>query len=162
MTTVTVTNMAELQRMLSKISGEGLKQAVQTAALKLAERAKPIMQRYPGPSHSPVLWSSPRQRAWWFATRRERGLPLEYTRLTDPMSKQLKYSWEVAALSNGAVLGTRMDGAEYVQSSKTQWGQHTATGWGTDEDAVKELERTGVMQAVVTAEIDSMVKRMLK
>ena len=159
MTTVNIGGMDELRRAMGRLSGPLLNQAMQRAGEKLAETAKRILMSYPGPSHQPVKWASAKQRRWYFAMRRAQGLPMEYTRMSDPMSQDLQHSWQVAKLPNGAMVGTRVGYASWVQAAESQSPQHKATGWGTDQQAIDELNRRNLIDKVVMAEVDSLVKK---
>ena len=163
MSDITVDNLDELQKRLARLSNPAFAQQIgQRAGRKIGEQLRYYLVKYPGASHSPVIWASRKQRAWYFANRQEMGLPLEYTRTSDPMSQKLGQSWTVAATSDGAIVGTRATYAPYVQSAAQQSAQHAATGWKTDVDAVGELERSKLIERIVLAEIDSLVKEMMR
>jgi len=133
------------------------------AALVIGEEVRDRIARYPGPAHSPVIWASQKQRRWWFAHRREKGLPFEYTRNSDPESQRLggsvtkDASWTVQPAKDGAVVGTRVTYAPWVQAAhKTPFGgpqtaQHKATGWVTDEQVARDVESSDVCQRAVEA-----------
>lgn len=133
-----------------------LRPAFKAALRAIGEELRGKLAQYPGHSHSPVLWSSARQRRFYFAMRREAGAPPKYTRNSDMMSQRLGPSWAVAAQGdNAVVVGTRATYAPFVQSAKQQIEQHRITGWKTDEQAIRELENSGVVERIVNAAIRS-------
>jgi hypothetical protein len=159
--TVEIDGFEEVQRLLAGLSGSGIEKAMQGAAFKIAQEAQTKLMHYPGLSNSPVKWASAKQRGWYFAMRRKRGLPAEYTRISDPMSQKLRQSWAVEKVGDtGAVVGTRVTYAPYVQGEDDQQPQHKATGWKTEKDAVEDLKARSVVERVVLAELDSYIKGM--
>jgi hypothetical protein len=159
MATIEIDGFDAVQRLLDGLSGRGIEQVMQSAALKIAQEARNRIMRYPGPSNSPVKWASRKQQMWYFAMRRKRGLDAKYTRISDPMSQKLRQSWAVEkAGSTGAVVGTRVTYAPYVQGQDDQQPQHKATGWETEKDAVENLKARNVVERIVMAELDSYVK----
>jgi len=104
---------------------------------------------YPGSSHSPVLWASERQRRYYFAMRREAGLSPKYDRGSDPMSKQLLSAWKISHHgATDALVDNQTNYGPWVQNEIYQSAQHKATGWITDEQAVKKVERSGDVEHV--------------
>jgi hypothetical protein len=104
---------------------------------------------YPGSSHSPVLWASERQRRYYFAMRYAAGLSPKYDRGTDAMSKQLLKTWKVSHHgSTDALVDNKASYGPWVQNEIYQSAQHKATGWITDEKAVKNVERSGDIETV--------------
>ena len=104
---------------------------------------------YPGSSHSPVLWASERQRRYYFAMRRAAGLSPKYDRGSDPMSKQLLNAWKVSHHgATDALVDNQTNYGPWVQNDIYQTAQHKATGWITDEQAVKKVERSGDVEHV--------------
>jgi hypothetical protein len=159
MAEIHVQGMDEVRRMLAKLTGPQLKLSMRRATRKIGEMLRNEMQQAPGPANSPVKWASKKQRAWYFAMRRQAGLPMEYTRESDPMSQRLLRGWTGQPHGeSGYIVGTRATYAPYVQSSEHQTEQHKATGWKTDEQAVEEIERSGVIKRVVEAEINSLLR----
>jgi hypothetical protein len=104
---------------------------------------------YPGASHQPVLWASERQRRFYHAMRRAAGLSPKYDRGTDAMSKQLLTGWKVSHHgATDALLDNKTSYGHWVQNDLYQSAQHKATGWITDEQAVKRVERSGDVERV--------------
>jgi hypothetical protein len=104
---------------------------------------------YPGSSHSPVIWASERQKRYYFAMRRAAGLSPKYDRGSDPMSKQLLNAWKVSHHgATDALVDNQTNYGPWVQNDLYQTAQHKATGWITDEQAVKKVERSGDVERV--------------
>jgi hypothetical protein len=131
-----------------KLDAARYDRALGSATMACGEQLRRYLIRYPGPAHSPVIWASARSRRFYFAQRRERGLPLRYSRQSDVMSQRLKLGWVVERHgTTGAVVGTRgITYARYVQSAQHQTAQHRATGWITDEQAVAKLKQSGAIE----------------
>jgi hypothetical protein len=109
-----------------------------------AESLRNRIAVYPGKSHSPVIWASEKSRRYYFAMRRQGGLPPNYTRNSDPMSQRLGPGWAVRKQGTAEyIVGNKSTYATWVQSAAQQSPQHKATGWKTDEQAVDELNRSG-------------------
>lgn len=118
--------------------------ALDATVLGAAESLRSRIAVYPGPAHKPVLWASAKARRYYFAMRREKGLPLEYTRQSDAMSQRLGPSWATRRAGQAVyIVGTRVTYAKWVQQESNQQRQHQATGWKTDEQAVEDLESSG-------------------
>jgi len=142
--TLRIEGLDQLRRKL----GRGVEPAISAATLAIAEEVRSEMGRYPGPSHSPVLWKSQKQKAAYFASRK--GLPLKYSRQSDPMSQRLGPSWFSAKHGSiGAKAATRVSYAPWVQSKERQSPQHAATGWRTDEQAIKRVVESGAVQRIL-------------
>lgn len=130
--------------------GVDLKPALKAATFAVGEHLRGKIAKYPGPSSSPVKWSSLKQKRWYFAMRAAAGLPLKYTRQSDPGSQRLGPSWATEHYGEtDAKVGTHATYAKWVQSSEMQWGQHKATGWVTDAEAVEQLKRDNVIEPIV-------------
>lgn len=146
MISLTITGLEELKRKY----GTDLKPALRAATFAVGEQLRTYLAKYPGPAHSPVKWASEKARRYYFWLRMSKGLPLEYTRNSDPLSQRLGPSWTVAHRGQtGTVVGTRVAYARWVQGSQWQTGQHKATGWVTDEQAVEQLQRSGKVGPIV-------------
>lgn len=116
------------------------------AWLAVGEEVRNAIATYPGPVALPFRWASPAQRRAVMAKRRELG---PYVRGSDAMSQRLGPSWTVQPLGMGAVVGTPATYGPYVQSAENQQPGHQATGWKTDEQAVREVEASGVIEEIV-------------
>lgn len=157
------TDLNKLTAALGQLTGPGLKAVIQRSALQIGHNLVERLQKRPGPAHSPVIWASKKQRAWYFAMRAAAGLSPRYKRVSDPMSQKIAQSWGVTKYGDtGAIAGNRATYAPEVQSSEQQSAQHAATGWKTDADAVEELDRGGVMPKVVMANIDKYVRHVMR
>ncbi len=140
---------------LQSILGQDWKAFLQSIALAAGELLRNALAVYPRPAHAPVIWVSERQRRWWFASRREAGLPFGYIRQSDPWSERLGPSWVVrteGAMS--AVVGTRVSYAPYVQADAAKGGlrqspQNSMTGWVTDAEAVEKVQSSGDYKQMV-------------
>jgi len=144
--TLRIEGLDQLRRKL----GRGVEPAISVATLAIGKEVKTEIARGPGPSHSPVIWASEKQRRWYFRWRRKKDLPLKYTRLSDPMSQQLEHKWGVAKYGQiGAKVFTGVRYAPWVQSKERQTAQHKATGWRTDEQAIKRVVDSGAVQRIL-------------
>lgn len=152
----------KIQRMLARLTGPELMKATKVATRKVATAIKVRMMKYPGRPSYPLKWASVKQRAWYFAARRADNLPIEYTRMSDPWSGQLKTSWEVKPQGNGTLVGNRAPEAPWTQSSEFQTEMHKATGWQTDEQVITELDRSGVIIKTVVGEIGKRIEGALR
>lgn len=148
----------QLQRAVNNLTGPLLERFKGRATYFVALALKGVMQRYPGPSHSPVIWASEKQRRWYFAMRREAGLDPRYVRRADPMSQRLHAQWGISRGSDEATLGNRATYAPYVQSSQFQTPQHEATGWRTDEQAADQVLTDGTVRRIVDAQVRAIVR----
>ena len=137
---------------------------VKPAALTIGHEIHTFITTDPGPVSQPIRWASEKQRRWYFWHRlkdKSKGGPfgLPYTRENDPDSQKLRQSWTVEPTPTGALVGTRVLYAPWVQSSTpTPWGgpqseQNRLTGWSTDEDAVRKIESEGLAVKAVQAAI---------
>lgn len=168
MAEIHVQGMGEVRRMLAKLTGPQLKQAMRHATRKIGKDVENAMGQAPGPVSRPIKWASAKQRAWYFWARGGKKvngvatgpvLSPEYVRMSDEWSQDIRHSWTGKPHGEtGYIVGTRATYAPYVQSSEHQTEQHKATGWKTDEQAVKEVERSGVIKRVVEAEINSLLR----
>jgi phage gpG-like protein len=144
--TVTIEGLDGLQAKVSR----NITPDLQRLALTIGKEISKPLQAQVGPSHSPVIWVSPKQRAAYFAMRRRAGLPALYKRNTDLQSERLQASWSVRPEGDtSAVVGTTVSYARYVQTAAQQQPQHRATGWVTDKDAIQKMKDAGVMERAV-------------
>lgn len=103
----------------------------------------------PGPVHKPIIWASERQKRFYFWMRAKEGLPPRYSRGNDPMSQSLRNSWTISHHgSTNALVDNKASYGPWVQNDIYQTAQHKATGWITDEKAVKKVERSGDVERV--------------
>ena len=123
--------------------GAGAQPIIRALTRAIAEELKAELAHYPGPVKLPFAFGSRRSRAFYFAMRRRAGLG-PYVRNSDPYSQRLGPSW--ATESRGAVdaaVGTRVTYGPWVQDAKRQIPGHAATGWVTDEEAIKRVRQSG-------------------
>ena len=136
-------------------------EVIPAATRAIAEALKGYLAHYPGPVKHPIRWASRKQRAWYHAMRKEQGLPLAYTRNSDPMSQRLGASASTANVGNrqvggwstdnrgmDAVVGTRVTYAPWVQSAEKQQPMHAATGWITDKQAIEKAQAAHVADRI--------------
>ena len=137
------------------------------ATYYVAIAIKGIIQPYPGPvkyTHQRkdgtygVKWPSEKARRYYFAMRREAGLPMKYTRGSDPMSQRMQQSWTIARRPTEATLGNRATYAPYVASEQYQTDQHAATGFTTDRQAAEQVIQSGTMKRIIDAHINAIVR----
>lgn len=140
--------------------GVDLKPAFRAATFAVGEQLRGKLAVYPKGSNQPVKWSSLKQRRFYHAMRQKAGLPLQYTRQSDPMSQRLGASWTTAHHGDtDAVVGTRATYAKWVQSAESQWQQHTATGWVTDKAAIEQLQADNVIPDIIRDAVDAALNR---
>ena len=160
MSDVTFTGFAQVDAFLKQITGPGLAQVTQSSALQIGHELVSALQRYPPRPSYPLKWASKKQRAWYFAMRRAKGLPAKYTRISDPMSQKTKQSWAVVKHGiTGALAGNRSTYSPKIQSEEHQTEMHRATGWVTDRDAVEQLEQRNRIPKIVVANLKKFVER---
>lgn len=146
MISIQVSGLSELRGRL----GRKLDPYLRAATFAIGEQIRSRLARYPGPVVHPIQWASERQRRFYFAMRQRRGLPLGYVRQFDPMSQRLGPSWTTARWGDiGAVVGTRVRYAPYVQSYEKQQPFHRATGWVTDRQAIEQVQASGVIPRIL-------------
>lgn len=153
----------KIQQMLARLTGPELTKAVTVAGRKIGTAIKVRLMRYPGRPSYPLRWASVKQRKWYFAARRADDLPIEYTRMSDPWSGQLKTSWDVSPFGPmGTVVRSNAPEAVWTQSSEFQTAMHRETGWPTDESVVTELDQSGVIIKTVVGEIGRLIEGALR
>jgi hypothetical protein len=125
--------------------------ALSSATFRIGELVQGELQKSTPRAHSPVIWQSAKSRRYYFWMRRRYGLPLQYTRGSDPLSQRLQRSWTVKRQGRtSAVVGVKgIKYAKYVQSEAHQTRQHRATGWVTEATAVRNVARSGDVERVV-------------
>lgn len=156
---VVVRGFPAVKKAIGLLQGKPLHEAIQRGAIKAAEYARSLIMEYPGPSHQPVKWASEKQRTWYFANRAKAGVPMKYTRISDPWSQKLKHSWVVEETGEAAaVLRTPVTYAPFVQCKELQQPMHKATGWITDEEVLQRLADENIVEELIGAEIESMLE----
>ena len=116
---ITIQGLDQLNLALAQLTGPGLAKVIQRSALQIALELANKLQRYPT-RKGPVQWDSEKQRRWYYAMRRAKGLPLKDTRGSDKMSQKILQSWGVKKFgTTGAILGNRSTYSPWVR----QWAQ---------------------------------------
>ncbi len=116
------------------------------AWLAIGEEVRNAIATFPGPVSYPLKWQSEAQRRFYFAMRNG---DLPYVRESDGMSQRLGPSWAVELRGFGAVVGTKVGYAPYVQDDELQQDMHHATGWKTDKEAAREVSDSGVIDEII-------------
>jgi hypothetical protein len=147
-------NMATSPGLMHILSGDNIAPAAQAASIATAKELEAEARPYPGPANHPVVWQSEAQRRYYFAMRRARGLPPNYTRQSDParqgdpMSERMMMSWVVEPYeTTGALLKNSATYAPYVIGDK-QSVQHELTGWRKLSDVAREFFSSGKGAAI--------------
>jgi len=137
--------------LLKQLDPAKVDRALRASTYAVGQLVQGELQKSTPPAHRPVIWASAKARRYYFAIRRKAGLPIRYTRQSDPMSQRVQRGWTVLHHgSTDAIVRNRgVRYAKYVQSSQYQTAQHRATGWVTDAQAVKAVEDRGSIQRVV-------------
>lgn len=155
---VTTEGQARLDALMTQLQPVNFIKVIVRAAVKIAEQVRAVIEPAPGPPSHPLKWASRKSRAYYFAMRRKKGYPDEYTRTSDPMSQKMSQAWVVRETQDGAILGNPAAYADLVQSEERQTEMHKATGWRTDVEAVRVVEESGIIGQYIAAEIDSFIK----
>lgn len=131
-----------------KLDDAKVKRAIQAGSLMAAKELEAEVKPYPGPAHHPIQWASTAQQRAYFAMRREQGLPMKYTRTSDPMSQRMKESWVAEAYQAlGARLANSATYAPFV-IGKQQQPFHKATGWKNLYEVADKFIQSGKLQQV--------------
>jgi len=154
---IDTTELTKLQRAMSSLTGPLLEKFKGRVTYYVAMAIQGVIKPYK-PQHTPVIWPSEKSRRYYFAMRREAGLPMKYTRGSDPMSQRLQQSWTIARRPTSATLGNRATYAPYVASDQYQTEQHAATGFTTDKQAAEQVIESGTMKRIIDAHINAIVK----
>jgi hypothetical protein len=158
---IVITGLERAQKLL----GIDLRPVGQAIARGVATEIHRRIAVAPGPAKHPILWASNKQRKWWFAHRRDKGLPFEYTRNSDPESQRLEASWTVEQTPTGARVGTRASYAPWVQSAEQtahggpQTAQHAASKWVTDQEAVDATVASGDIERIAVSTVVAALNR---
>lgn len=143
-----------LDALIAKLDGTAPK-VISGVTMAIGQLVRDAMAKYPKRNAGPVKWASAKQRTWYHAARGKAGLPLRYTRNSDPWSQRLGPSWAVERWHEvDAAVGTRVTYAKWVQSDEFQQPMHEATGWKTDKQAVEEVRRSGAVERIVSQVVD--------
>lgn len=154
---VTIEGFDALRRKL----GQNFAPTIRAITLAIGQELRKRLAVYPRKTAGPVKWASQKQRAWYHAQRKAEGLPLEYTRNSDPWSQRLGPGWN--ARNEGtmdAVVETGATYAAYVQrdpkhtSGIVQQPMHAATGWITDLQAIDALQKSGQPERIAKDKIE--------
>lgn len=142
-----------LDRVLRRLNVD-LGASLRAITWAVGELIRDKLAQYPGPAVHPIAWTSDRQRRFYFAMRRERGLSPAYTRHYDPMSQRLGPGWTVARYGSlGAKVASHATYAPFVQGADSRQMFHRITGWVTDRQAVEAVVASGDVKRVVEAAI---------
>jgi hypothetical protein len=135
-----------LEQLVDKL-GLGSIPIIRALTRGVAEEVRAEIAQYPGPVKLPFKWASRKQRTFVLAQRRGMG---PYVRNSDPFSQRLGPSWATEHRGeHDAAVGTRVTYAPYVQEKGKQQPGHAATGWVTDEEAGRKVERSGVAERLL-------------
>ena len=160
-------DLTALQRAMQQLSGPLLSKFKTRITYYIGVAIKGVIAAYPGPvkytrtrkdGTKGVAWPSDNARKAYFAQRRKAGLPLKYTRGSDPMSQRLQQSWTVSRGNEEATVGNRATYAPYVASEQYQTEQHKATGFVTDAQAWEKVQQSGVVDKIVQAHLNAILK----
>jgi len=150
--------LTQLRQALNRLMGEELQRFKSELTYNAALAMQGVLEIRPAGHHEPVIWPSEKARRYYFAMRREKGLPLQYTRGSDPMSQRSAKAWAVRKGVGEATLGNRATYAPYVQSQQYQTEQHAATGFITDAQAAEKVINEGTLDRIITAQIQAAVR----
>jgi hypothetical protein len=158
--TIEVQGLDRLQSRLAQM-GQSVDPMLANMTRAVGEVLRDELKTYPvrTPSH-PLNWKSQKQRRFYFAMRREKGLEYGYVRRVDDMSQNLGASWVVQQEGKtNAKVGTRVTYARYIQSADAQQPFHKDTGWITDVEAIDKVERSGAIQRIASAQVQATIRR---
>jgi len=112
--------------------GRGVAKAMGTIAKGIGEEIRDVLKIYPSkPPHS-----------------------------TYERTNNLQQGWNVQQRGRvSAVVGNAVPYAPYVQSADQQVGFHKATGWGTDKQAVQEVEQSGIIKDIAEQVISNKIRQ---
>ena len=148
----------KLQHAINELHGPGLTRFKGRATYHVAVALQGMFKVRPHGSHQPVKWASKKQQRWYHAMRRKAGLPLQYTRGSDPMSQRSGAAWGIRRAATEATLGNRATYSPYVVSSEYQTAQHKATGWRTDAQIAEQAMSDGTVRRIIDANIAAIVR----
>ena len=141
-----------LDRLIADL-GDAAPKVIGGVTMAIGEEVRKVMAAYPKKPDRPIWWTSDKQRRWYFANRYAEGLDFAYKRNSDFWSERLGPSWAVERYGEmGAVVGTRVSYAKWVQSFEHQ--QFYLEKWTTDKEAVEEVRRSGAVERIVSQVVD--------
>ena len=159
--TLEITGAEAIIKLLGDLEGfEFLNAVAQVAAGDLLKKMTVDMPGAVGATKARPKWVSKGQQRAYLASRREAGLPMKYTRTSDPQSEQLSQGWTVAGLGPGLIgasLGAKATYGPLVMDRDSQTAMHKATGWPTIQDTAEKhgesvVEKIGAaIQAKINA-----------
>lgn len=156
MITFSVNSDPALNQLLDPVTWQ---RAAQAASIATAKELEAEARPYPGPANSPVEWASEKQRRFYFAMRREQGLPYGYTRQSDGMSERIMESWAIEPYGEtGALLKNSATYAPYV-IGEDQQPQHALTGWRKLADVANEFFSSGKANAIFEKVFTQVIRR---
>jgi len=137
-------------RKLRRAGGNELARQITAGLVAIGKQVENELRQYPPKPKYPLRWASRRQAFYVKHILRKNLGP--YVRRYDPMSQNLQQSWTVEPLRPiGAVVGTRVTYAPYVQSEEKQQPFHADTGWITDREAVENVQASGDIERILQA-----------
>jgi len=148
---VEIQNLDRVIDALSRISDAGAVQVMRRITFAIGEEVRNVIAVYPPKPRYPLRWASQKQRFYVLRVLQKnagpylRGAGFEGGAKT---SQQLGQSWATVNSGTGAIVGTRATYAPYVQSAQQQQPFHADTGWVTDEQAVKRVSESGVIDDI--------------
>ena len=147
MFSIKVEGLDRLQRHLNR----NLKPAFRRASLAIAEVIRDEIAKYP-PATIANSPSNPRGR--WY----QRGYGPRWARRDGSVggrktSEQLGQSWTTRQKDMGAIVGTKVSYAPFVQAANQQASFHQGRGWVTDRQAVQDVIKQGVVKRIFTKAI---------
>lgn len=151
--TIDLLGYEEVQKVLDKLKGHSLKQAMGTISEGVGRELTNFLQEYPARRYgAKQVFKNARQRAGFFAALNRGEIRVPYRRTMD-----LGRSWHTERRGSGAVVGNPRLYAPYVQSQERQTAMHKRTGWRTDVKAVEEVEKTGAIGRIAQKVINRLV-----
>ena len=137
--TITVTGLEEATRRL----GKDLRPAIRRAALAIGEVVRGKIAVYPA-QRSPTNPQRWYQRGYGSKWRRKDGSV--GGRAT---SEQLGQRWTTQPKGDGAVVGTPVSYAPWVQKEDQQAAVHRSSGWVTDVEVAEDVVKSGQVERIV-------------
>lgn len=147
MLSIKIEGLDRLQRRFNR----NLKPAFRRASLATAEVIRDKIAKYP-PATIANSTANPGGR--WY----QRGYGPRWARKDGSVggrktSEQLGQSWTSKQKGIGAIVGTKVSYAPFVQAASFQAGFHRGRGWMTDRRAVLEIIKQGAVKRIFTKAI---------